>query len=135
MQKMPAFARRSTHSTPDTVCLLPTLLVNSGYRPLEVRVVVAPEAQVDIVEAYNSVAEHDPEAADPLLARVIEIIGLLAANEFVGREVVLRDGRRVRPWPIPPYRLYYREREDAFEVVRVYHQSRRPIERRPRSRP
>jgi plasmid stabilization system protein ParE len=100
-----------------------------------VRVVVAPEAQVDIAEAYNSVAEDNSQAADRLLARVVEIIGLLAAKEFVGREVVLRDGRRVRTWPIPPYRVYYRERADVFEVVRVYHQSRRPIERQPRSRP
>ena len=99
------------------------------------KVVVAPEAQVDIAQAYHSVAADDSEAANRLLGHVIEIIGLLAAKEFVGREVVLRDGRRVRTWPIPPYRVYYRERPDVFEVVRVYHQSRRPIERRPRSRP
>jgi hypothetical protein len=60
---------------------------------------------------------------------MVEIIGLLATKAFVGREVVLSDGRRVRTWPIPPYRLYYRERADVFEVVRVYHQARRPIER------
>lgn len=92
-------------------------------------VVIAPQARVDLAEAYNSVAADDSEAADRLLARVIEVIGLLASKAFVGREVALRDGRRVRTWPIPPYRLYYRERADVFEVVRVYHQSRRPIER------
>ena len=80
-------------------------------------------------EAYNSVGGNDVEAADRLLARVIEIIGLLATKAFVGREVVLRDGRRVRTWPIPPYRVYYRERADVFEVVRVYHRARRTIER------
>jgi toxin ParE1/3/4 len=94
-----------------------------------VRVVVAPEAQVDLAEAYNSIARDNSEAADRLLARVIEVVGLLAMQAFVGREVMLRDGRRVRTWPIPPYRIYYRERADAFEIVRVYHQSRRPIER------
>lgn len=92
-------------------------------------IVVAPEAQIDLAEAYQSVAGDDVDAADELLARVIEIIGLLAARAFAGREVVLRDGRRVRTWPIPPYRLYYRERAGVFEVVRVYHQARRPIER------
>lgn len=93
------------------------------------RIVVAPQAQADLAEAYNSVAGDNREAADRLLARVIEIIGLLAAKAFVGREAVLRDGRRVRTWPVPPYRVYYRERDDVFEVVRVYHQVRRPIER------
>lgn len=92
-------------------------------------VVLAPAAQVDLAEAYNAVAGDDSEAADRLLARVIEIIGLLATKAFVGREVILRDGRRVRTWPTPPYRIYYRERADVFEVVRVYHQSRRSLER------
>jgi len=94
-----------------------------------VRIVVAPQAQADLGEAYNSVAGDNREAADRLLARVIEIIALLAAKAVLGREAVLRDGRRVRTWPVPPYRVYYRERDDVFEVVRVYHQARRPIER------
>ena len=67
------------------------------------KVVVAPEAQVDIAQAYHSVAADDSEAADRLLARVIEIIGLLATKELVGREVVLRDGRRVRTWLLPGF--------------------------------
>ena len=93
------------------------------------RIVIAPQAQADLGEAYRSVAADNPEAADRLLARVVEIVGLLATKAFVGREAVLRDGRRVRTWPVPPYRVYYREQGDAFEVVRVYHQARRPIER------
>ena len=92
-------------------------------------IVVAPEAQIDLAEAYNSIAGDDPDAADRLLVRVVEIIGFLATRAFVGREVTLRDGRHVRTWPIPPYRISYRERAGVFEVVRVYHQSRRPIER------
>jgi len=31
-------------------------------------------------------------------------------------------------WPVPPYRLYYRKTETALEVIRIYHQSRRPLE-------
>jgi plasmid stabilization system protein ParE len=62
-------------------------------------------------------------------SRLVEVIGLLATEAFMGREVVLRDGRRVRTWPVPPYRIYYRQQGDLFEVVRVYHQARRPIER------
>jgi len=94
-----------------------------------VRIVVAPQAQADFREAYDSIAGDNPEAADRLLARIVQIVGLLAVKAFVGREVVLRDGRRVRTWPVPPYRVYYREQGDVFEVVRVYHQARRPLER------
>lgn len=52
-----------------------------------------------------------------------------APRSVEGREVRLRDGRQVHTWPVPPYRIYYRQSADVFEVVRVYHQARRPIER------
>lgn len=74
-------------------------------------------------------ARDSRNAADRFLARLVEVIGLLATEAFTGREVVLRDGRRVRTWPVPPHRIYYRRQGDLFEVVRVYHQARRPIER------
>lgn len=93
------------------------------------RIVVAPLAREDLRGAYESIASDNSDAADRLLARIVEVIGLLATEAFTGREVVLRDGRRVRTWPVPPYRVYYRQQGDVFEVVRVYHQARRPIER------
>ena len=92
------------------------------------RIVAAPQARADLGDAYEF-ARDNRDAADRLLARLVEVIGLLATGAFTGREVVLRDGRRVRAWPVPPYRVYYRQQGDLFEVVRVYHQARRPIER------
>ncbi len=71
-------------------------------------VVVSPQARDDIREAYRHLAADNPEAADHYLARVAEIIGLLVAGGVEGRFVRLGDGRTVRSWPIPPYRLYYR---------------------------
>jgi plasmid stabilization system protein ParE len=94
-----------------------------------VRIVAAPQARQDLADAYESIARDNRDAADRLLARLVEVIGLLATGAFTGREVVLRDGRRVRAWPVPPYRIYHRQQGDLFEVVRVYHQARRPIER------
>lgn len=93
------------------------------------RVVVAPQAAEDLSELYGYIAKDNAEAADVVLAKVVEIVGLLASGAFEGREVTLRDGRRVHTWPVPPYRICYRKKTDVFEVVRVYHQARRPIER------
>jgi plasmid stabilization system protein ParE len=33
----------------------------------------------------------------------------------------------VRSWPLPPYRIYYRRRDGFLDVMRVYHQARRPL--------
>ncbi len=93
------------------------------------RIVVAPQARDDLKIAYDYIAQDSRDAADRFLARVVEVIGMLATEALEGREILLRDGRQVRSWPIPPYRIYYRKSKDVFEVVRIYHQARRPIER------
>ena len=93
------------------------------------RIVVAPAAAQDLREAYEHIAKDNPSAADQVLARLVEIIGLLASRVFEGRTVTLRNGRQVQTWPVPPYRLYYRMSDEMLEVVRVYHQARQPIER------
>lgn len=93
------------------------------------RIVVAPRARDDLKRAYEHILSDNPHAADRFLARLVEIIGMLATEAIEGREVLLRDGRQVRTWPVPPYRIYYRKGRDAFEVIRVYHQARCPIER------
>lgn len=92
-------------------------------------VVVSPLAQHDLKQAYDRIARDNPSAADGVLGRIVDVIGTLASGGVEGREVRLRDGRRVYTWPVPPYRIYYRRSADVFEVVRVYHQARRRIER------
>jgi plasmid stabilization system protein ParE len=64
-------------------------------------VVVSPQARDDISEAYRHLAANNPEAADHFLARIAEIIGMLAAGGVEGRFVQLGDGRTVQTWPIP----------------------------------
>jgi plasmid stabilization system protein ParE len=61
-----------------------------------VRIVFSPEAKEDLRQAYEYIARDSLEAADRLLQRVTEVVGLLAAGDFEGREVRLLDGRRVR---------------------------------------
>jgi len=92
------------------------------------QLIVSPQARDDLREAYRFVAASNPEAADRLLARIIDAIGFLASGSIQGRRTHLRDGREVETWPVPPYRLYYRKTETALEVIRIYHQSRRPLE-------
>ena len=92
-------------------------------------IVVAPQAREDLREAYDYVSKDNPNSASRVLAHIVEIIGMLASESVTGREVLLRDGRRVKTWPVPPYRIYYRVRGQELQVIRVYHQARRPIER------
>jgi len=92
-------------------------------------IALSPQARQDLRQLYQQIAQDDPEAADRVLARTVEVIGMLASGGVEGREVHLADGRKVRTWPVPPYRIYYRKTAEVFQVVRVYHQARRSIER------
>lgn len=91
-------------------------------------IVVAPQAREDLREAYDYIHKDNPHAADRILAHIVEIIGMLASEAVMGRDVVLRDGRRVKTWPVPPYRIYYRVSGQELQVIRVYRQARHPIE-------
>ena len=90
---------------------------------------VAPQAREDLRQAYEYISQDNPSAADRVLIRIIEVCGLLASGALNGREVLLHDGRKVLTWPVPPYRIYYRKTATELQVLRVYHQARRPIER------
>jgi plasmid stabilization system protein ParE len=92
-------------------------------------IVVAPKARDDLKQAYEYIYRDNPSAANQMLARITEVIGLLASSALKGKEVILKDGKLVNTWPVPPYRVYYRILGKEFHVIRVYHQARRPIER------
>jgi toxin ParE1/3/4 len=92
-------------------------------------IVVAPQAREDLREAYDYIHKDNLNAAARVLAHIVEVIGMLVSEAVTGRDVLLRDGRQVKTWPVPPYRIYYRVRGQELQVIRVYHQARRPIER------
>jgi plasmid stabilization system protein ParE len=75
------------------------------------------------------IAERNPQAAAALGEQIFETLKRLAAREMEGPEQWLLSGERVKSWPVPPVRLYYRRTLEALEVIRVHHQSRRPITR------
>jgi plasmid stabilization system protein ParE len=92
-------------------------------------IVISLQARADLREIHGYIARENAAAADRELARIAEALSLLSAGSVDGREVVLRDGRRVRVWLVASYRLYYRRTGKRLQVVRVYHQARRPMER------
>jgi plasmid stabilization system protein ParE len=87
------------------------------------------EAIADIVEAITYLNERNPTAAANLDAAIVRCIDRLAAQEFDGPVSRLRSGAVVRSWAVPPFRIYYQRHPDELLIVRVYHQTRRPIAR------
>lgn len=87
------------------------------------------EAITDIVEAISYLNQRNPIAAANLDAEIEQCIERLAAQEFEGPASRLRTGAVVRSWAVPPFRIYYQRHTDELLIVRVYHQTRRPIAR------
>ena len=87
------------------------------------------EAIADIVEAISYLNQRNPTAAANLDAEIAQCIQRLTAREFEGPVSRLRSGAVVRSWAVPPFRIYYQRHTDELLIVRVYHQTRRPIAR------
>lgn len=87
------------------------------------------EAIADIVEAISYLCQRNQTAAANLDAEFEQCIERLAARDFEGPVSRLRSGAVVRSWAVPPFRIYYQRRTDELLIVRVYHQTRRPIVR------
>ncbi len=92
-------------------------------------VLLAPEAEEDLRCLVEYLRDRNPIAAAQLLDRVFTIIDRLAAGDFEGPEQTLRTGDRVRSWPSPPVRIYYRRQPGALWVIRIYDQRQRPLAR------
>ena len=83
----------------------------------------------DLKSTVEYIRERNWDAATRLAERVLEAIDKIADGAFDGPETELRSGERVRSWPVPPLRAYYQRKQDALHVLRIYHQSRRPLTR------
>jgi plasmid stabilization system protein ParE len=94
-----------------------------------VSIVVSPQAQADLREVRRYIARDNPAAARREIARIKAAIKMLAGGGVDGREVCLESGERVHLWLVSSYRLYYRRLGKVFQVIRVYHHARSPIER------
>ena len=93
------------------------------------RVSYTEEAIADIVDAIAYVNERNSTAAAILDAQVQQCIKRLANGEFDGPVSRLLSGASVRSWAVPPFRIYYQRHNNELVILRVYHQSRKSIER------
>lgn len=91
------------------------------------RIVITPRAFDDLAATAGYVSQNNPAAAGRLVDRVFEIIDLLAEGGLDGPLTKLRSGIEVRSWPVPPFRIFYRRKADELHILRIYHQSRRPL--------
>ena len=87
------------------------------------------EAIADILDAIAYLNERNSTAAAKLDAGIAQCIGRLAEYEFDGPVSQLRSGALVRSWAVPPFRIYYQRHPGELLIVRVYHQTRRPMTR------
>ena len=89
---------------------------------------MAPAARRDLDEIYEFIAADSATAAERVIRLLLSVIQKLADGEIKGPAVRLKDGREVRRWSVPPYRVYYRRTPRRKVMARVYHQARRSIE-------
>jgi plasmid stabilization system protein ParE len=94
-----------------------------------VKVVVSEQAKADLLEIRQYIGRDNLVAAKNEIARIKAAISLLATDKADGRNVFLPNGDSVRIWLVSSYRLYYRRTVTELQVLRVYHQARRPLER------
>ncbi len=92
------------------------------------KILLSREGERDLLEAIEFLADQSPRAAQKLLDRFEHAVSTLSSGLIEGREVLLLDGRTCQAWSLSPYRIYYRRYADSIEILRLYHQARRPIE-------
>lgn len=87
-------------------------------------IVYTASARADLIEAWQFVAEENPQAADQMLDAIEKGIELLAQQPSMGRpRPELLTG--LRSWPTStPDVLYYLTVPDGLIIVRVLHHAR-----------
>lgn len=87
------------------------------------QVIISPEAEADLLEIWDYIAQSNEVAADRLLDSIDQKLTLLSDSPYVGKE---RDDLSIelRSFPIKNYVIFYRPVDGGIEVVRVLHGAR-----------
>lgn len=83
------------------------------------------DAQIDLREAIEFIAQDNPSAADEIADRVLSAVDRLLTYPNSGR-IGRRDGTRELVVRHTPYLVIYRQTAAEVEIVRVWHTSREP---------
>lgn len=89
----------------------------SGY-------VLSRDADLDLDELWNYVAEDSIDAADRLIADLFTAFELLARDPGIGHTRKDLTRHPVRSWPVGNYLILYRSEQKPIQIVAVVHGSR-----------
>ena len=81
------------------------------------------QAQKDLLEIWQYIAQDNPDAADKILDRIDKKCRALADYPYMGRE---REDIHLGlySFPVNNYVIFYRPAGDGIEIVRVLHGAR-----------
>jgi toxin ParE1/3/4 len=82
-------------------------------------------AESDLTGILDFLIALSPEGARRVAASLEETIRIIANQPFAARKTA-RPMLFVKIVPKYPYKIFYRVREDAIEIVHIRHASRRP---------
>ena len=80
---------------------------------------LSPDAQIDLDDVWDYIAEDNIEAADHWVARIFDAFDQLARNSHMGHIRTDLTSHSIRFWPVGAYLILYRPRTDGIEIVAV----------------
>jgi plasmid stabilization system protein ParE len=81
--------------------------------------VLTPEADQDLDDIWEYIAQDDIEAADRWDAKLREAFQVLARNPLVGHTRKDLTDKSVLFWPVGSYLIIYRNLAESIEIVAV----------------
>jgi toxin ParE1/3/4 len=81
------------------------------------------QAEEDLLEIWDYVADDDPDAADALLRKIAAAMQMIAENPEAGR-LRLELAPDIRSFGVGKYLIFYRSTEGGILVVRILHGAR-----------
>ena len=99
-------------------------MVKRGYCKVKMnRFKISRQADIDLEDLWLYLTQNDSLAADLFLAKIVNKFPMLAQFPEMGKSRNdLSEG--LRNFPVKPYIIFYRYREDYIEIIRILYQSR-----------
>jgi plasmid stabilization system protein ParE len=81
-----------------------------------------PQAQLDLIALWTSLADNGPKQADGFLDRIAQKLGLLAMLPVLGCERPDLDAC-LHSYAVGDFQIYFRIADAGIEIVRVLHRA------------